>query len=76
MQKAEPYVCNLKCVFLENHREEVAPTMSPTQRLEPEKDQSFLEVFVAQATSSAAPEVCQIDTPLYCSHQHSSLGGP
>lgn len=68
MQKAEPYVCNLKCAFLENHCEEVAPTMSPTQRLEPEKDQSFLEVFIAQVTAPAAPEVHQIDTPFYIVH--------
>ena len=38
MQKAEPCVSNLKCVFLD-YCEEVEPRMSPTQRLEPEKSQ-------------------------------------
>lgn len=36
-----------------------------TQRLEPQKDQQLLEVFIAKVIAPTAPEVHQIDTPFY-----------
>ena len=67
VQKAELCISNLKCVFLD-YCEEVEPRMSPTQRLEPEKNQWFLDVFIAQVMAPATPEVHQVDTPFYVVH--------
>lgn len=40
--------------------------MSPRDRTQ--QDQQFLEEFITQVLAPAAPEVHQIDTPLYVVH--------
>ena len=55
-------------MYFLDYCDEVEPKMSPTQRLEPEKNQWFLDVFIAQVVAPATPEVHQVDTPLYVVH--------